>query len=107
VIPEGWSLDRGSWHFHRRLWLRYGIRLEYGEYRRIVADIRDGRAVLLRKGPRGKYWGRYAVKLRSGLWIKVLVGKYHLPITALRWRSTPAAIRSVVRQTGDLLGCSR
>ena len=84
-IPEGWSLDRGSWHFHRRLWQRYGFHLEYGEYTRIFADIRDGRAVLLR-GKHGKAGTRYAVKLRSGRWIKVLVGKRHVPISAVPWR---------------------
>jgi hypothetical protein len=85
-FPEGWSLDRGSWHFHRRLWERYGFCLERGEYTRIVADIREGRAVLLRKGPRGKPGSRYAVKLRSGCWIRALVGKRHVPISALPWR---------------------
>jgi hypothetical protein len=85
-IPEGWSLDRGSWDFHRRLWQRYGFCLEYGEYTRIVADIRDGRAILLRRGPRGASGARYAVKLRSGCWIKVLVGKRNVPISALPWR---------------------
>jgi hypothetical protein len=86
AIPEGWSLDRGSWHFHRRLWERYGFRLEYGEFTRIVCDIRDGRAILLRRGIRGKRGAHYAVKLRPGLWIKVLVGKRWMPISALPWR---------------------
>jgi hypothetical protein len=84
-FPEGWSLDRGSWHFHRRLWQRYGFCLEYGDYTRIVADIREGRCVLLR-GQHGKAGSRYAVKLRSGWWIKVLVGKRHMPISVLPWR---------------------
>ena len=69
-----------------RLWQRYGFCLEYGEYTRIVADIRDGRAILLRRGPRGASGARYAVKLRSGCWIKVLVGKRNVPISALPWR---------------------
>jgi hypothetical protein len=85
-IPEGWSLDRGTWHFHRRLWQRYGFHLEYGEFTRMVADIREGRAVLLRNGPCGASGSRYAVKLRSGRWIKVLVGRRKMPISALPWR---------------------
>jgi hypothetical protein len=55
----------------------------------MIADIRDGRAILLRRGPRGAPGARYAVKLRSGRWIKVLVGKRKVPISALPWRSTP------------------
>jgi hypothetical protein len=52
----------------------------------MVADIREGRAVLLRNGPCGASGSRYAVKLRSGRWIKVLVGRRKMPISALPWR---------------------
>jgi hypothetical protein len=85
AFPNGWCLRRGSWHFHRRLWQRYQLRLEYGDFTRIASDIREGRAVLLRKGPHGKPGSLYAVKLRSGRWIKVVVGKKHMPISALPW----------------------
>ena len=34
----------------------------------------------------GQKGARYAVKLRSGQWIKVLVGKQNVPISALPWR---------------------
>lgn len=83
--PDGWSLDRGSWHFHRRLWERYGFRLEYGEFSRIVGDVQRGQAVLLRRGNSGADGAHYAVKLASGRWIKVVVNKRKVPISALPW----------------------
>jgi hypothetical protein len=82
TVPDGASLDRGNWHFHRRLWERYGVWRLLAHHRRHPRR----RAVLLRKGPRGKPGSRYAVKLRSGCWIKVLVGKRHVPVSALPWR---------------------
>jgi hypothetical protein len=79
-IPEGWLLERRSWHFHRRLWEHYGVRLGYGEYTAIVRTIRHGRAVLLSSnGP------IYKVQLRCGAWIKVVTGKQGQLVTALPW----------------------
>ena len=48
-MKEGWTLERHSWHFHRRLFERYGITLEYGDYSRIITAIRDKRSVLVRR----------------------------------------------------------
>jgi hypothetical protein len=75
---DGWLLERRSWHFHRRLWEHYGIRLGYGEYTAIVSAIRRGEAVLLNGAT-------YKVRLRSGVWVKVVVGKQGQLVTALPW----------------------
>ena len=52
----GAVLRPDTWHFHRRLFARYGIVLAPGEYSMIANAIRNGRAFLLkRKGPHGLY----------------------------------------------------
>jgi hypothetical protein len=86
-IPAGWVFDRQSWHFHRRLWERYQVRLEYGEYSAIMAAVRHGtNSVLLSKSRRKDGMRKFAVKLRGGLWVKVLVDKRGTPVSALPWR---------------------
>jgi hypothetical protein len=49
-FPTGWVCRKDTWHFQRRLYERYGLILGRGEYRKIVLDIKEGRAVLLHAG---------------------------------------------------------
>lgn len=85
-IPEGWLFDRRSWHFHRRLWERYQVRLEYGEFTAIRNAVNRGHAILLSRSERDYGSRKYAVKLRRGLWIKVLIDRKGVPVSALPWR---------------------
>jgi hypothetical protein len=74
IVVEGWNLGRESWHFHRRLWERCRVRLQHGEYAAILKSVRKGRAVLLRRNA-GSGIATYAVRLRSGAWIRIVAGK--------------------------------
>lgn len=56
--PEGWMIQRKHWHFHRRLFERYGLVLGYRGFSRIVAQISSGKALLIwtAQEPRGDLW---------------------------------------------------
>jgi hypothetical protein len=48
----GAVIGRDHWHFHRRLFERYGIILAPGEYSKMKADIKNGTAqVIKQKSP--------------------------------------------------------
>lgn len=40
--PEGVQIKRDNWHFHKRLYERYGIILLPGEYTKILNKIKSG-----------------------------------------------------------------
>jgi hypothetical protein len=78
--PEGWVLHEHSWHFHRRLGERAGIRLDHGEHAALCRAIRKGRAD-------GKRSGYYAVPFRGGTLLVFWAGG--LVRMALAVRPTP------------------
>jgi len=45
----GASIRKDYWHFYRQLFRRYGLILAPGEFSKIVADIKSGRARLIRQ----------------------------------------------------------
>lgn len=56
-------IAKEHWHFHRQLFLRYGVILAPGQFSQIIADIRRGRARLVtNKGTRGSI---YSVRLKE------------------------------------------
>ena len=70
TAENGWVLRRPSWPFHRSLWKTLGRAMEFGEFKSLLTQIRDGRARLLRFGDQGSL---YRVALRDGMQIQVLV----------------------------------
>jgi hypothetical protein len=96
MIPEGWLLEHRSWHFHRRLWEHYGVRLGYGEYTAVMTAIRRGEAL-----PLSRDGAKYKAKLRCGAWIKVVVGKHGQLITTLPWGVIAIALRHLSGPCGD------
>jgi hypothetical protein len=54
---EGAVVRINSWHFHRRLFERYGIVLGPGEYTMIKSAIVSGKAPMVQRRPTGSlYW---------------------------------------------------
>ena len=45
VWPEGALFTKQAWHFHRRLYERYGFCLSPGAYSDIIRQIRRGNAI--------------------------------------------------------------
>lgn len=60
---DGASIPAEHWHFHRNLLARYGVVLGVGEYSRIIADIKSGKALLVKERQRGQ--GIYSVNIMS------------------------------------------
>ncbi|MGO4716923.1 hypothetical protein [Bradyrhizobium sp. 2TAF24] len=60
---NGASIPIEHWHFHRRLFSRYGIVLEPGEFSGIIKDIKKKRADLVQRKRLGA--AVYLVHLRS------------------------------------------
>jgi hypothetical protein len=75
---EGWVLGQDSWHFHRRLFERTGLRLAYGEYATILRTI--ARSLAVRLPARQDVYevpfrrGRLRVACRGGRLLTVLPG---------------------------------
>lgn len=40
---EGWAVHKKDWHFHRRLFERYGVVLKHEEFDRITTEAMNGR----------------------------------------------------------------
>lgn len=47
---DGAFIPHEHWHFHRRLYERYGIVLAPGEFQAVMASIKSGSDVFYRKG---------------------------------------------------------
>lgn len=57
------SIPKRDWHFHRQLFLRYGVVLAPGQFSKIIADLRRGQARLVKgKGKRGSI---YSVRIKE------------------------------------------
>lgn len=39
TYPEGCVADSHTWHFHARLWQRYGISMKFGDYTWLVGKL--------------------------------------------------------------------
>lgn len=78
---NGWCIRQPTWHFHAKLYERYGIVMEHGEYSEMINDIRSGRAELIERQPgRGAI---YAVLLPR-CWKRIFVAtKGDRVVTAL------------------------
>lgn len=59
----GASIRIEHWHFHRRLWERYGIVLAPGEFSMIKTAIRRGKALLVKRYDRKR--AVYSIRLPS------------------------------------------
>lgn len=71
---EGKSIPHKHWHFHRRLYERYGIIMAPGEFGDMVKAIKSGKALMVNR--RGKHQRIYWHKVQSvHERIYVLVGK--------------------------------
>jgi hypothetical protein len=52
----GWVSGKSAWHFQRRLWERYGLVLQFGEYSEIQRSIRSGACHHVVRGKRDHVW---------------------------------------------------
>lgn len=43
---ENARVDKSRWHFQRRLWENYGIILGQDDYKKIIREIQEGKALL-------------------------------------------------------------
>ena len=48
---NGWCIRQPTWHFHQKLYERYGIVMVHGEFTEMMNDIRLGRAELIERQP--------------------------------------------------------
>ncbi len=80
-LPEtGPYISKEHWHFHRQLFLRYGVILAPGQFSQIIADIRRGRARLVKaKGKRGSI---YSIRIREAGGRVYVFAIDNIPITA-------------------------
>jgi hypothetical protein len=71
----GKAIPARHWHFHRRLFGRYGIILAPGEFSQMLKDIASGKALLVQRRSAGsaiymirnaRLWERYFVLVRNG-----------------------------------------
>ena len=60
---HGAFIRERDWHFHRRLLERYGIVLAAGEYRDLIAEMKNGSAQLIEQKKRGL--AVYAFEIKS------------------------------------------
>jgi hypothetical protein len=99
---DGWSLEKGSWGFHRSAFRILGQPLPFGEYGYLRRQIGSGEAELLRFGDQG---GLYRVRLRDGTVLDVLAtaakkrkGRkaWHILMRAYSPRRRPRAVVSAV-----------
>jgi len=78
---NGWCIRQPTWHFHQKLYERYGIVMVHGEFTEMMNDIRLGRAELIERQP-----GRRAIHavLLTRCWKRVFVAtKKDRVVTAL------------------------
>lgn len=59
----GVSIGKADWHFHRQLFARYHVVLAPGQFSKIIADIRIGRARLIKAKRKGG--GIYAFRING------------------------------------------
>ncbi len=78
-LKAEWSVPRRAWHFHYRLYQRYGMTLRYGEYEEILAKARAGAVLWPREAGASRLC--CAIQFRSSL-IFVVIEDGHL-VTAL------------------------
>lgn len=71
--PDGWFVGRDSWHFCRRLYDKYSIVLEYGEYTTISRTIQRGFGMRIPGTRSGTTV--FLIKFRYDLLLPVLVAK--------------------------------
>ena len=79
----GWAgayIAKRDWHFHRQLFLRYGVVLAPGQFTQIIAAIRRGQArFVVRKGKRGSIYSLRIKEADGRVFMLVIKG---VPITA-------------------------
>lgn len=76
----GFCIAKQDWHFHKQLFLRYGVILAPGQFSQIIADIRRGQArLVVSKGKRGSI---YSVRLKKAGGRVYVFAINTVPITA-------------------------
>ena len=76
----GVAIPCASWHFHRRLFERYGIVLAPGDYSDMVKQIKKGKAQLLRRGYEDE--ALYCVEVKSLGQLIYVIGRKDALISA-------------------------
>ena len=91
--PQGNTayIAKEHWHFHRQLFLRYGVVLAPGQFSQIIADIRRGRARLVtNKGTRGSI---YSIRLKEADGRVYVLAIDSVPITAWPLRAAKRLVK--------------
>jgi hypothetical protein len=88
---EGACVSRQHWHFHRQLFLRYGVVLAHGQFSQIIADIRRGQARLVKaKGKRGSI---YSIRIKKAGGRVYIFAIDCVPITAWPLKAAKRLVR--------------
>jgi hypothetical protein len=89
----GACIYKQNWHFHRRLFARYGVVLAPGQFSQIIADIRRGRAHLVKaKGKRGSIYSVRIKAIGGRVYIFAIDG---VPITAWPLKASKRLLRQI------------
>lgn len=83
---NGAKIHKKQWHFHRRLFERYKIVMDVGEYSNMMKLIQDQKAIKIGRTKNGIIYG-FRIKSTHKRFA-ILVNKHNLPITAWPWRKT-------------------
>ena len=95
----GARISKQEWHFHRQLFLRYGVVLAPGQFSQIIADIRRGRARLVKvKGKRGSI---YSVRIKEAGERIYVYAIDCVPITAWPFRAAKRIVKKAALLRND------
>jgi len=84
-------ISKQDWHFHRQLFLRYGVVLHPGQFSQIIADIRRGQA--RRISNKGKKGAIYAVRIKEAGGRVYVFAIDCIPVTAWPLKAAKRLIR--------------
>lgn len=76
----GACIAKREWHFHRQLFLRYGVVLAPGQFSQIIAAIRCGQARLIKA--KDKWRSIYSVRVTGARGRVYVLAVDNVPVTA-------------------------